>query len=78
MIKLHYLKNFLKKLTPLLFIISIFSHLSVSTIIDDLFTRSDNSYILRLKLILLFQCGYCLQWSKLYTVLHFLYLEYNT
>ena len=50
MIKLHYLRNFLKKLTPLLFIISIFSHLSVSTIIDDLFTRSDNSYILRLKL----------------------------
>ena len=55
MIKLHYLRNFLKKLTPLLFIISIFSHLTVSTIIDDLFTRSDNSYILRLKLILLFQ-----------------------
>ena len=45
MIKLRHLKNFLKKITPLLtlFIILIFSHLPLA-IIDDLFTRSYHSY----------------------------------
>ena len=49
MAKLHHFRNFLKKITPLLFMIFVLRHLckvsnrTVPTIIEDLFTRCHHS-----------------------------------